>query len=325
MTTIKDVARLAGVGVGTASRVLSGNGSSSAAARKAVEAAAAELRFVANGPARSLRRSRTDVLGLLISDIRNPFFADLAPGAERVAREAGYTVLLANADEDPVQEQRSLAAFASQRVDGMLIAPQGHDSRALAELISSERPVVFVDRTIDGLDVPSITSDNEGGVRSAVEHLAGRGHRSIAYISGPSSVSTSAERLAAFRRACADLDLELDERLVAAGDYRTSSGEAALASILDTGLRPTALLAADGLMTLGALREAQRRGGGVLDVVSFDDAPWFAHVQPPVSAVVNDADEIGRRGVRALLALIAGDEVESSRVPTRFVARGASS
>ena len=325
MTTIKDVARLAGVGVGTASRVLSGNGSSSAAARKAVEAAAAELRFVANGPARSLRRSRTDVLGLLISDIRNPFFADLAHGAEREAREAGYTVLLANADEDPVQEQRSLAAFASQRVDGMLIAPQGHDSRALAELISSERPVVFVDRTIDGLDVPSITSDNEGGVRSAVEHLAGRGHRSIAYISGPSSVSTSAERLAAFRRACADLDLELDERLVAAGDYRTSSGEAALASILDTGLRPTALLAADGLMTLGALREAQRRGGGVLDVVYFDDAPWFAHVQPPVSAVVNDADEIGRRGVRALLALIAGDEVESSRVPTRFVARGASS
>ena len=323
MTTIKDVARRAGVGVGTASRVLSGNGSSSAAAKAAVETAAQELRFVANGSARALRRARTDVLGLLISDIRNPFFADLAHGAEQEALEAGYTILLANVDEDPVQEQRYLTAFASQRVDGMLIAPQGHDSRALKELVESERPLVFVDRTLDGLEVPSVTSDNAGGVRSAVAHLMAKGHRSIAYISGPSTVSSSTERLVAFRAACVDAGIDLDDRLIAEGDYRASSGQVALASILDSGLAPTALLTADGLMTLGALDELQRRGGPRLEMVSFDDAPWFAHVRPPVSAVVNDADEIGRRGVRTLLDLIEGEVGQSSRVPTRFIARGA--
>jgi len=322
MTTIKDVAARAGVGVGTASRVLSGRGPASAAARVAVEAAAAELRFVTNGPARSLRRSRTDVLGLLVSDIRNPFFADLAHGAEREARAAGFTILLANVDEDPEQEQRYLRAFGSQRVDGMLIAPQGHDSTALAELVASERPVVFVDRTLAELDVPSVTSDNAGGVRAAVEHLVAQGHRTIGYVSGPRTVSTSVERLDAFHAACTELGVVVGDLDVAHGDYQAASGETATARLLDAGSRPTALLTADGLMALGARTELRRRGlVDDVELVAVDDAAWYDHVSPAVSSVVNDADEIGRQGVRLLVRLMAGETVDSVVVPTRFVAR----
>ncbi|MET0764439.1 MAG: substrate-binding domain-containing protein [Blastococcus sp.] len=326
MATLKDVAETAGVSLATASRVLSGGGASSPEARRLVLAAAAELQYIASGPARSLRRARTDVLGLLISDIRNPFFADLAHGVEREARDRGYAVLLANVDEDPAQEERYLRAFASQRVDGMLVVPQGNDAARMSDLLSAGRPAVFVDRTLPGLEVPTIGTDNVLGVRQAVEHLVRRGHREVAYISGPSSISTSAERLQAFLALRSEVGLAEDPRLVAEGDFRASSGTAATARILDSGARPTALFAADGLMALGAVAEIHRRSEAWIrriEVVSFDDTAWFEHLDPPVSAVLNDPEGMGREGVRALLDLIAGEQVASRRLPTTFVDRSA--
>jgi LacI family transcriptional regulator len=326
MATLKDVAETAGVSLATASRVLTGSGASSPESRRRVLAAATELRYVVSGPARSLRRAKTDVLGLLISDIRNPFFADLAHGAEQEARDRGYAVLLANVDEDPAQEERYLLAFAAQRVDGMLVVPQGNDASRVSDLLSVGGPLVLVDRTLPGLDVPTIGTDNVLGVRQAVEHLVRRGHRDVAYISGPSTISTSVERLQAFLAMRSDAGLTVDERLVAEGDYRASSGTAATARILDSGVRPTALFAADGLMALGAVAEIHRRGEAwvrEIEVVSFDDSAWFEHLDPPVSAVLNDPEEIGRQGVQALLALIAGETVASRRLPTTFVDRSA--
>jgi len=319
MVTIKDVAANAGVSIGTASRVLSGSEQTSPESRRKVLAAASSLDYIANGPARSLRRARTDVIGLLLSDIRNPFFSDLAHAAEQAARSAGFTVLLANADEDASQEQASLGAFASQRIDGLLIAPQTSDNVQF-ERLAATLPLVFVDRTVPGAHVPAITTDNAGGVQQALEHLHRRGHREVAYIGGPQSVSSARERLDAFLALRTTLGLSDDSRLVAEGDFKTMSGALAAQRVLDSGARPTAFLVADGLMTLGVIR-ALRDHPDAAEVVSFDDAPWFDFVTPRVSAIENDAAEIGRTAVRTLLDLISGRPVTSSRVPTRFINR----
>ncbi|GAB2503637.1 LacI family DNA-binding transcriptional regulator [Promicromonospora xylanilytica] len=324
MATIKDVAALAGVSLGTASRVLSGSSQTSPDSRARVTAAAEQLNYIANGPARSLRRSRTDVLGLLVSDIRNPFFSELAHAAEREAQRRGYTVLLANADEDAAQEAAYLRTFASQRIDGLLIAPQGSDLTQLRSLRASGLPLVFVDRSVDGIDVPTISTDNDGGVRSALTWLHGRGHREVAFVGGPPAVSTGSERRVAFLRIRDELGLSADPRLIAHGDFRTESGAEAMRAVLASGARPTAVLSADGLMTLGvsrALREESAGAFGDVEVVSFDDLDWFALVSPPVSAVRNDATAIGRLGVGALVDVIEGRPAASHRVATSFVDR----
>ncbi|MFI9489884.1 LacI family DNA-binding transcriptional regulator [Promicromonospora sp. NPDC052451] len=324
MATIKDVAALAGVSLGTASRVLSGSSQTSPDSRARVTAAAKQLNYIANGPARSLRRSRTDVLGLLVSDIRNPFFSELAHAAEREAQRRGYTVLLANADEDAEQEAAYLRTFASQRIDGLLIAPQGSDVTRLRSLRDSGLPLVFVDRSVEGLEVPTVATDNEDGVRRALTWLHERGHREVAFVGGPPEISTGRERRAAFLRVRDELGLSADPRLIAHGDFRAESGVEAMRAVLSSNARPTAVLSADGLMTLGvarALREDAASGLGAVEIVSFDDLDWFSLVSPPISAVRNDATAIGRLGVEALVDVIEGRPGASHQVATSFVDR----
>lgn len=322
MTTIRDVAALAGVSLGTVSRVLAGSPATSAASRQRVAAAVAELGYLPNARASSLRRAKTDVVGILISDVRNPFFAELAHAAEQEALRRGYVVMLANADEDSAQEQLYLRTFSAQRVDGVLMAPQSKDRVHLDRLIGSGLPVVFVDRVLPGLDVPSVTSDNVGGMRSALEYLVARGHRRIGYLGGPAPVSTAIERRDAFVHLRAELGLPDDDSLVQEGDFRAESGAAAVDRMLASGSAPTAVLAADGLMALGALAALRRHGvRDEIELMSFDDLAWFEELTPPVSAIANDATAMGREGMAALLNAVEGGRPVSVTVPTRLVDR----
>lgn len=322
MTTIRDVAARAGVSLGTASRVLAGSPSTSPGSRERVAAAAAELGYLPNARAGSLRRAKTDVVGILISDVRNPFFAELAHAAEQEALRRGYVVMLANADEDATQEQLYLHTFSTQRVDGVLMAPQSGDRVHLDRLIDSGLPVVFVDRVLPGLDVPSVTSDNAGGMRAAVEYLVARGHRRIGYVGGPAPVSTALDRLEAFLAHRDQLGLPADDALVQEGDYRAESGGAAVERMLRAGAAPTAVLAADGLMALGALAALRRHGvREEIELMSFDDLAWFEELTPPVSAIANDATEMGRAGMAALLDAVEGGRPGSLTVAARLVDR----
>ncbi|WP_433285984.1 LacI family DNA-binding transcriptional regulator [Pseudonocardia sp. CA-142604] len=322
MTTIRDVAALAGVSLGTVSRVLAGSPATSAESRQRVAAAVAQLGYLPNARAGSLRRAKTDVVGILISDVRNPFFAELAHAAEQEALRRGYVVMLANADEDAAQEQLYLRTFSAQRVDGVLMAPQSKDRVHLDRLIGTGLPVVFVDRVLPGLDVPSVTSDNVGGMRSALEYLVARGHRRIGYVGGPAPVSTAIDRLDAFVHLRAELGLPDDESLVQEGDFRAESGAAAVDRMLASGSAPTAVLAADGLMALGALAALRRHGvRDKIELMSFDDLAWFEELTPPVSAIANDATAMGREGMAALLDAVEGGRPVSVTVPTRLVDR----
>ena len=325
MATIKDVAARAGVALGTASRVLTGSSQTSPDSRARVLAAAAELNYIAHGPARSLRRARTDVIGLLVSDIRNPFFSELAHAAEQEAGRLGFTVLLANANEDQAKVDEYLRIFASQRIDGLLLSPQGGLSPQLTALRATGLPLVLMNRTVDGLDAPMIGSDNAGGVASVLDWLQKNGHREVAFVGGPSTISTGAERLAAFRAGRESHGINTDESLIDTGDFLPSGAAEAMHRILDRGVHPTAVFGANGPTTVGVVRALRDRLGpdwaASITVVSFDDLDWFEFATPPISAVRNDAATIGRLGVAALVDLIEGRSVTSARVPAEIVDR----
>ncbi|MGA1835903.1 substrate-binding domain-containing protein [Herbiconiux sp. 11R-BC] len=325
MATIKDVAERAGVSIGTASRVLSGSPATSPESRARVTAAAEALAYVAHGPARSLRRSRTDVLGLLVSDIRNPFFSELAHAAEREALTLGYTVLLANANEDEAQADEYLGIFASQRIDGLLLSPQGPVTPRLTALVASGMPVVLLNRHAEGLTAPLFETDNAQGVGLVLEWLQQRGHRDVAFVGGPPSISTGAERLEAYTAGRAAHGITLDDAFLDAGDFLPDGAAAAMTRILDRGVRPTAVFGTNGPTTLGAVRALHARLGrtaaSAIEVISFDDLDWFDFTAPPISAVRNDAASIGRLGVRGLIDLIAGRQVASRRIEMELVDR----
>lgn len=325
MATIKDVAARAGVGLGTASRVLSGSTQTSPSSRERVLAAAAELGYVANGPARSLRRARTDALGLLVSDIRNPFFSELAHAAEQEARAHGYAVLLANANEDERQADDVLRTFASQRIDGLMLSPQGPATPQLASLIERGVPIVLLNRRIDGIDLPFFGTDNEQGVGLVLDHLQRRGHRDVAYVGGTPTMSTGVERARTYLGGRAEHGISTDDALVEAGDFQTEGAAAAMLRILDRGVQPTAVFGANGATTVGVLRALRERLGAAaaaaIEVVSFDDFDWFDYASPAITAVRNDASAIGRAAVQGLLALVRGEEAASVRVATTLVDR----
>jgi len=325
--TIRDVAARAGVSLGTASRVLSGNPATSPDARTRVTEAATALGYRPNAQARSLRSTRTHVLGLLVSDVRNPFFADIAHAAEQAALDADYVSLLGNANENVEQQDRYIETFLTQRVDGVVLAPQG-PSATLEMLLTSRMPVVFVDRKVDGFDVASVTTDSRHGVDEAVAHLVAAGHRRIGYIGGPQSISTGRDRHDAFIAALRRHDVAVDQELITFGDFRLASGTEAAERLLALSERPTALLAADNLMAEGALTTIRGQGlrvGADVEVIAFDDIEWFEHMDPPISVIAQDAGAVGRCAVELLLRVIAGDEPESVVLPTKFIDRSGAS
>lgn len=325
MATIKDVAAQAGVSLGTASRVLSKSPHTSAESRTRVMKAAAQLGYVANGQARSLRRSRTNILGLLISDIRNPFFARLALAAEEEARKSGYMVLYGNANENARTADEIVRVFAQQRVDGFLFSPQGKMTPHIRSFLETGTPLVLLNRRLDGIEAPCFGTDNAGGMNQILRYLHRRGHRRVAFVSGPTFISTGLERYRTFMEGRVRYGFETNPGLVQIGDFQAAGGYHAALHIIRSGLKPTAMVGANGETTVGMLRALHESLGAKeareIEVVSFDDMTWFDFMDPPISAVRNDAASIGREGVRGLIKLIQGEPVESMMVPTRLIDR----
>jgi LacI family transcriptional regulator len=325
--TIRDVAALAGVSTATASRVLSGNPATSAESRRLVTAAAAQLDFRPNAQARALRSTRTHAIGLLVSDVRNPFFADLAHTVEQAAIAAGYVTLLGNANERQEQQDRYLDTLISRRVDGIIAAPRGEGSGSISSIVAREIPMVFVDRVIAGIDIPSVTTDSDVGIRQAVQHLAAGGHTRIGYIAGPQSISTGRERFTSFTRAIADCGLSEDPDLIYFGDFQVDSGSDGTAALLRLDNPPTALLAADSLMAAGAVARLHSSGlhiGDDIALIAFDDIDWFSLLTPALTVIEHSVQDMGRIAVELLLQVIDGGRPESVVLPSALVVRASS-
>ncbi|MCO5991816.1 LacI family DNA-binding transcriptional regulator [Actinoallomurus rhizosphaericola] len=324
MAGIKDVAAHAGVSVATVSRVLNDSPRVSEETRDKVQAAMRALRYRPNAVARSLRTEATQTLGLIIGDILNPFFAVLARAVEDEARAAGYTVVIGNADERPEQQDHYVRTLLEQRVDGLLICPTAEITPLVEDCVRSGAPVVFLDRTLPGLEVPSVRADGTEAIHDLVRHIHRLGRRRIAFISGPELLSTGRERTRAFHDAMRACGLTAPAEYVEAGDFQAASGRAIAARFLDLPEPPEVIFAGDNLMALGALDEIRSRGLRIPDDValaSFDDVAWFVHLDPPLTAIAQPAEELGRRAVRVLLDRVEGHPVESVVLPARLVIR----
>jgi LacI family transcriptional regulator len=304
MTTIRDVARRAGVAPITASRALNDSGYVSAETRTRVHKAAAELKYVPNMLANSLRSNRTLTLALVLSDITNPFWTTVARGVEDEASRVGYTVIYCNSDENEAKQEQYVSMLLRRRVDGVLLVPASSSGEAVRSLQAQGVQVVVLDRRLKDVTVDVVRGASTEGARRLVQHLIDLGHRRIAVLTGPTHLSTAQERAGGYRRALLDAGIDVDESLILFGSYTVESGEAMAQQVLQMRPRPTGIFAANNFIAAGTLRTLYSHGLHVpedLSVVSFEDLPFDLAREPFLTAARQPAYELGSTAARLLL------------------------
>lgn len=317
--TIQDVAARAGVSTATVSRVLSGADSVAPGTRRKVQAAVEELDFRPSGVARALRRQATATLGLIVTDITNPFYPEIVRGVEDAARQRGYSLLLCNSVADPAREAGSLDLMVERRVDGLLVAAGGLARRHGRTLADFPVPVVLVNARAPVPRLSAVACDDRAGGLLAAEHLLACGYRRIVYIAGPPEADETSQRLEAVREAVGD------GLLVVEGDGHFQGGERAMRQALEVVEPPFGVAAHNDLSAVGALRALAAAGVGVprpVGVVGFDDIALSAFIQPRLTTVSQDKYGMGRWAVEEIHRLLAGGEAQGTYVlPVNLVRR----
>ncbi|MFJ1751713.1 LacI family DNA-binding transcriptional regulator [Kitasatospora sp. NPDC088134] len=319
--TLHDVAREARVSAKTVSRVLNGDGPVAAQTRERVLAAVGRLGFRPNLLARSIRTGGPDAtVGLVLSDLANPFFGALAGGVEEAVRGRGLTVLLGCSGGDAAREAEVVGAFLARRAAALLVVPaDGGEASAAAR--AAGVPLVYLDRP--GPDADCVVSSNRAGARAGVAHLLAAGHRRIGFLGDlPASMYTRRERLAGWREALAAAELPAPDDLVA-GARTVAGAERAALALLALPEPPTALFASNVNAATGALLALGRAGRRDVALLSFDDLPLAEVLDPPLSAVAQDPARLGATAARLALARLDGDTTppRTETVPTRLVLR----
>ncbi|WP_216892892.1 LacI family DNA-binding transcriptional regulator [Nocardia alni] len=307
--SIKEVARRAGVSLGTVSNVLNRPDQVSSATRDRVQRAIAETGYVRNDSARQLRAGRSRTLAMVVLDLANPFFTDVARGAEEEAARHDAMLVLCNSGDDPRREQRHLEQIAEQRVRGVLITPvDGDGEDALRTLAAQGVPAVLVDRSSGRPDRCSVSVDDVLGGRLAAEHLLAAGHTRIGFLGGPDSITQVADRRRGAAEAITAAGAILDDIPTAALTFE--EGRDAAAELLDRSDYPTAVFCANDLLALGVLQTVTLRGlsvPGDLAVIGYDDIEFAGAAAVPLSSIRQPREELGRAAARLLLEEAVGD------------------
>jgi LacI family transcriptional regulator, galactose operon repressor len=333
--SIKAVARLAGVSVATVSRVLNDSGPVKEETRRRIQEVVESLGYVPHVAARSLTTKQTDTLGVLLPDIYGEFFSELIRGIDSAARRQGYHVLVSGSHEDREDVQAVLRAFRG-RVDGLiLMTPSADMLEALRSVPRDSLPTVLLNCPPGGLPFDSINVDNHGGAMAMVRHLAGLGHRRIAFVQGPPDNHDARERLRGYRDAVRELGLETDRKLEVAGDFSEEAGCRACEKLLQLKARPEAVFAANDAMAIGclhALRQALPEGIAVpeeIAVAGFDDIPIARFMSPPLTSVGVPIAALGALALERLLETVrqrgharAASPPHHEELPPTLVIRG---
>ena len=306
-TSVRDVAARAGVSVGTVSNVLNHPEKVSEAVAQRVHDAIEQLGFIRNDAARQLRAGHSKNIGLVVLDVRNPFFTDLARGAEDAASQAGLSLTLGNSDETSEREATYLDLFEEQRVHGVLISPFGDIGERLQRLRARGIPAVLVDRATGDESFSSVSVDDVVGGRMAVEHLLATGRRRIAFVGGPFGIRQVQDRAAGAREAIAehaDASLEIIE--IEALSVIAGRGAGAAIVARDPADRPDAVFAANDLVAMGVLQALAMQGGGVrvpddVALIGYDDIDFASAAVVPLSSIRQPSALIGRTAVEILL------------------------
>ena len=305
---LTDVAAAAGVHAGTASRALNPatREQVSRETSRRVLQAAQRLGYVPNTLARGLRTARSYIVGMVVPDITNPLFPPMVRGAEQVLSGAGYTLVLTDTDNDAGTERRQVEQLRARGADGFVIATARWEDPLLDEIAAAGTPSVLVNRYTASRALPYVGGDERTGIRLAVEHLVGIGHRRIVYIAGPQDTSTGRERAGAFRQAVRAHGLASRRRLVTvAAAYSEAAGEAATHRLLDATTDFTAIMTGNDLIALGVLSVLAERGIRCPDdvsVVGFNDLPMVDKLSPSLTTVRLPLHAIGATAARILLA-----------------------
>ncbi len=306
-TSIREVAAHAGVSVGTVSNVLNRPEIVATATRERVLAAITELNFVRNESARQLRAGHSRMIGLVVLDVTNPFFTDVARGVEDAASDAGLAVILCNSDEKLHKEERYLDLLEEQRVQGVLLTPVDAQSARYAELRRRGTPVVLLDSRSPDPSGCAVAVDDVAGGRLAMEHLVRQGHRRVAYVCGPFTLRQVADRHDGALDALEAAGLSPDTLTTVDGPtLNVAWGREAAAHLagMSPRRRPTAAFCANDLLALGFLQEATRRGLRVPDdvaIVGYDDIDFAAAAAVPLTSVHQPRQLLGRTAARLLI------------------------
>ncbi|GAB2614554.1 LacI family DNA-binding transcriptional regulator [Kribbella endophytica] len=323
--TVQDVAREAGVSPSTVSRALHTRGYASPDVRDRVRAAAAKIGYVLDHNARNLRSRSSTSIGVLISDLRNPFYADLAAGIEEELRAAEYQMVLVNDNGDPAEEMQAAETLLAMRVPGVIVTPV---TAACPRILQDNGVhVVCADRELGRSGSDVVLSDNKAGARELTEHLIGLGHTRIGLLIDETKWSTGAGRLAGFRAAHADHDLDVDENLIAFTSFDAGAAQETTRRLLNE-QHVTAIISANNLLAQGALAELKERRTKVpreISLAAYDDVPWMSLVQPALTTVDQHTVDLGRNCARLLLARIRGElpaRRRIVRVAPQLIVRG---
>ena len=323
-----DVATRAGVSVATVSRALSGDRRKvSPAVFDRVMRAADELGYHQNNLARNMRSGSARIIGLVISDIANPFFTAVARGAEDVAQRHGYALVLSNTDENPEREAASLGVMAAERAAGVLLASSNEAPDALRKLLAVGVPVVAIDRRISGFPTDSVAVDSESAAFEAVVHLIRLGHRRIGMIGGLADAVTARDRFLGYERALREHRVAFHTELFRQGNFRESGGYEHTLALLDLPEPPTAIFSVNNLTTIGVLKALRERAVSIpdeLSLIGFDDIPTGELLDPPLSVVQQPTYQIGARAAELLLRRVndPGAPIQEVLLAGQFLVRG---
>ena len=314
--TIKDIAKICNVSTATVSRTVNGkkNGVGEKT-RKHILETIKKTGYTPNTIARSMVTKRTNTIALIIPDICNPFFAELAKGVDDICYELGYHLFLCNTDSSSKHENEHIAVLRERLVDGIIMTTQNieEDNTIIIKLIKEEYPFVLIERYIPGLNIPiQITIDNEGGIKKAVSYLVKKGHRRIAFIRGPREAINAEMRFNGYKEALDEHGLRYDSGLVVTGDYQIQSGYSSMSKLLRKNKGAfTALVGSNDLMTAGACSAIFDQGLRIpqdISVVGFDNIPLTGMIYPRITSVGVYINKLGRMAAELLYNRISGDK-----------------
>ena len=331
-TTIRDVAKHAGVSPITVSRVINDSDYVSQETRQRVEASVEELGYVPNMLGPSLRFKQTMTLALVLTDITNPFWTTLARGVEDVAQANGYSIILCNTDESESKQEQYLQMLLRRRIDGFLLVPASSSNPKPVQLIQKQGiPVVLLDRQITDVQADIVRADSEDGAYQLTQHLLSVGHRQIAMLTGPQAVSTAVDRANGYRRALIDAGLPDSAIQIQWGEFTQDSGHAMANHSLAASPPPTALFAANNFIAIGTLQALREKGLHVPDdiaLVTVDDTPQTFLIDPFLTIVSQPAREMGHQAAQLLLDRL-NDTIDADYqhivLPTEMFIRASSS
>ena len=315
--TIVDVARLAGVSKSTVSLVLGGSSLVADATRERVTEAMAELGYIYHRGAATLRGAKSGVLGMVINDLSNPFYVELAIGIEQACQGARFIPFLANSAEDPVRQQEVIRSMREHGAAGLVVAPAINSALRDMKPLVAGLPVVQVMRRLPGLKASLVAPENREGARKATAYLVENGHRRVAFVGGSGSLSVRDERLAGYRLALEEVGIPYDEALVVESTTNYAGGGAAAARLLILPERATAALCFNDVVAIGLIRSLTEAGVSVgrdFAVIGFDDIEEAKHTLPALTSVAVNARNLGSRAAQLLMRQIASGNFEPETV-----------